>query len=65
MSFNIINTKNLIEKIRALEMQNTPKIMVGGNAFRMLDSHASEVGADIYLKNTDEALAQANIWHLQ
>ena len=64
MPFNIINTKNLITKIHALEMQNIPKIMVGGNAFRMLDSKASDIGADIYLRNTNEAVAQANIWNL-
>lgn len=60
MPFNIKPTKKLIERIR--EFDKDLKIMVGGNAFNSKTLSKNKCGADIYLKDIDDALNEAALW---
>lgn len=61
MPFNLDATSKLIEKVK--KNQPNIKVMVGGNAFNTAVVDEESFGADIYLKDIDEALKISNMWY--
>lgn len=62
MPYNLSTLNGLIEKIQALQMEKIPKVMIGGRAFEKFSFDSTISNADIYLKDINHALIQANQW---
>lgn len=60
MPFNLNKTKNLVAKIKQIDEKI--KIMVGGNAFQSETICTNRCGADVYLKDIDDAVNEAQLW---
>lgn len=61
MPFNLEQTSIIIKNIK--ELNPNIKVMVGGNAFNATQIDENSFGADVYLKDIDEALKIANMWY--
>lgn len=64
MPFNLKNAENLIKEIKELEIPSL-KILIGGNAFATKELCEEKCGADLYLKNIDDAVEQVELWYTE
>jgi methanogenic corrinoid protein MtbC1 len=62
MPFNLDRAVSLIQEVRDLIGLPTVRILVGGQVFRQMPELWSEVGADGFSANADEAVALARAW---
>lgn len=62
MPFNLKTAELLIDQIKALQIPNL-KILIGGNAFTTKELCEEKCGADLYLKNIDDAIRQVEEWY--